>query len=78
MLKCLCGRAYVGKISRPLKTRSNIHHHDTRNPVAVHFTHASHSLLTLRYCSTELVQQTCHRGDVDSMLPKREVFWINT
>ena len=83
MLKCPCGLAYIGKTSRSLKTRisehrSNIRTHDSRSPVAVHFTTFSHSVSTLSYCGIELVKQPSRGGDLNALLLKREAFWIYT
>lgn len=83
LLKCPCGLAYVGKTTRPLKTRisehrSNIRNHDTRSPVAVHFTQASHNVSSLRYIGIELVKQPARGGDINSLILRREAFWIYT
>lgn len=83
MLKCPCGLAYVGKTTRPLKTRisehrSNIRTRDTKSPVALHFTQASHSVASLRYCGIELVKTPSRGGNVNQLLLRREAFWIYT
>ncbi len=83
MIRCPCGLAYVGKTTRPLKTRisehrSNIRNHDDRNPVAAHFTQASHNVSALRYTGIELVKPPDRGGDVNSLLLRREAFWIYT
>nr|XP_055053666.1 uncharacterized protein LOC129438772 isoform X1 [Misgurnus anguillicaudatus] len=83
MLKCPCGRAYIGKTTRPLKTRisehrSNIRNCDPKSPVAVHFTQSSHNLASLRYCGIEVVKTPPRGGDINSLLLRREAFWIYT
>lgn len=83
MLKCPCGLAYIGKTTTPLKTRisehrSNIRNHDTKSPVAIHFTEARHNVSTLRYLGIEHIQLTNRGGDINSVLFKREAFWIYT
>ncbi|XP_041922081.1 uncharacterized protein LOC121685553 [Alosa sapidissima] len=83
MLKCPCGLAYIGKTTRPLKTRisehrSNIRNHDPKSPVAVHFTQCSDNLSSLRYCGIEVVKTPTRGGDINSLLLKKEAFWIYT
>lgn len=83
LLKCPCGLGYVGKTSRPLKTRisehrSNIRNKDTKNPVAIHFTEARHNVSALRYQGIEHVTLSNRGGDINSALLKREAFWIYT
>ena len=81
MLKCPCGLAYIGKTTRPLKTRisehrSNIRNHDPKSPVAVHFTQHGHSVSTLRYSGIEVIKSPRRGGDINALLLKREAFWI--
>ena len=81
MLKCPCGLAYIGKTSRALKTRisehrSNIRNHDKKSPVAVHFSTLKHSVSTLSYVALEHVQLPRRGGDINSLLLKRELYWI--
>lgn len=83
MLRCPCGLAYIGKTTRSLKTRiaehrSNIRNHNEKSPVALHFTAASHNVSTLRYIGIEHVKCPSRGGDVNSLLLKREAFWIYT
>lgn len=83
LLKCPCGLAYVGKTSRPLKTRisehrSNIRNKDTKSPVAIHFTDKRHNVSTLKYQGIEQVKLSNRGGDINSALLKREAFWIYT
>lgn len=81
MLKCPCGLAYIGKTSRPLKIRisehrSNIRNKDTKSPVAVHFAQFHHSVSSLRYLGIELVKLPSRGGNINSLLLKREAYWI--
>ena len=83
LLKCPCGLTYVGKTSRPLKTRisehrSNICNKDTKSPVAIHFTERRYNVSALKYLGIEHVKQFNRGGDINSALLKREVFWIYT
>lgn len=81
LLKCPCGLAYVGKTSRPLRTRisehrSNIRCGDTRNPVAAHFLAAGHNVCTLRYTGIERVERPPRGGNHDRLLLQRETYHI--
>jgi len=72
LLKCSCGLAYVGKMTRPLKIRisehrSKIHNHDSKSTVVVHFSQAFHNVSSLRYCGIELVKQPSRGGDVNCL-----------
>ncbi|KAL2084518.1 hypothetical protein ACEWY4_020036 [Coilia grayii] len=83
MLRCPCGLAYIGKTTRSLKTRiaehrSNIRNHNDKSPVAIHFTAASHNVSSLRYIGIEHVKSPSRGGDVNSLLLKREAYWIYT
>lgn len=82
MLKCPCGKAYVGKTTRALKTRiaehrSTIRNGDEKSPVAVHFKQAKHNVSSLRYLGIEKVHYPRRGGDIDNLLLKREVWWID-
>ncbi len=83
MLKCPCGLAYIGKTSRALKTRKTehrcaIHNNDMKSPVAVNFNKAHHNISTLKYICIEVVEGPSRGGDVDSLLLRRELFWVYT
>lgn len=83
MLKCPCGLAYIGKTTRPLKTRitehrSNIRNHDHKSPVARHFTQFSHTVSSLKYIGIEQITPPRRGGDVNALLLKREAYWIYT
>ena len=82
MLKCPCGKAYVGKTSRALKTRiaehrSTIRNGDEKSPVALHFKQAHHNVSSLRYLGIEKVHLPRRGGDIDNLLLRREVWWIH-
>ncbi len=83
LFKCPCGLAYIGKTNRQLKTRIAEHHSTIRNQVssslvAVHFAEAKHNVSTLKYIGIESLKQPRRGGDLNSMLLKRELFWIFT
>lgn len=83
MLKCPCGLAYVGKTTRPLKQRiaehrSNIRNHDKKSPVALHFSQSQHNVSTLKYIGIEQIQLPRRGGDIDTLLLRREAYWIYT
>ena len=82
MLKCPCGKAYVGKTSRALKTRiadhrSTIRNGDDRSPVALHFKMAHHNVSSLRYIGIEKIQSPRRGGDIENLLLKKELWWIH-
>ena len=62
LITCSCPNiAYVGKTTRPLKTRiaehrSKIRTQDKTSPVAVHFAEAGHSVAAMRYIGIEHVK----------------------
>lgn len=81
LIRCPCGLAYVGKTTRPLRTRmsehrSSIRTEDERSPVAAHFKRAGHAVSALRYIGVERVDQSPRGGDRDKKLLQRETFWI--
>ncbi|XP_041929101.1 uncharacterized protein LOC121693623 [Alosa sapidissima] len=83
MLRFPCGLAYIGKTTRSLKTRiaehrSNIRNHNDKSPVAIHFTTAKHNVSSLRYTGIEHVKCPSRGGDVNSLLLRREAYWIYT
>lgn len=82
LIKCPCGLAYIGKTSRPLRTRisehrSNIRCGDVRNPVAAHFLAAGHNISTLRYIGIERVEKPPRGGNHDCLLLQRETYYIH-
>lgn len=81
LIRCPCGLAYVGKTTRPLRTRisehrSTIRTGDERSPVAAHFKRAGHAVSALRYIGVERVDQPLRGGDRGKKLLQRETFWI--
>ena len=81
MLRCQCGLCYIGKTSRPLKTRisehrSAIRNHDVKSPVAVHFTKMKHTVSSLFFLGIEQVKLPRRGGDLNTLLLKRELFYI--
>lgn len=83
MLKCPCGLAYIGKTTRSLKTRIAEHRSAIRNnvatsSVAVHFSAANHNVSTLKYIRIETIKPLRRGGDINSLLLKRELYWIHT
>ena len=81
LIRCPCGLAYVGKTSRPLRTRmsehrSNIRTGDERNPVALHFKQAGHNLGSFRYIGIERVSKPLRGGDWEKRLLQRETYYI--
>jgi hypothetical protein len=43
-----------------------------KNPVAVHFAQAGHSISSMRYIGIEMVQMSCRGGDIERKLLQRE------
>ncbi|XP_073721933.1 uncharacterized protein [Misgurnus anguillicaudatus] len=83
LLRCPCGLCYIGKTSRPLKTRISEHrcairHRDPKSPVAQHFTDLRHSVSTLQYIGIEQVKYPRRGGDINKLLLQRELYWIYT
>ena len=81
LLTCECNKSYVGKTRRALKTRisehrSAIRNCDERSPVAMHFKLAQHPVSSLRYIGIEHVTLPRRGGDIDNLLLRRELWWI--
>ena len=73
----------MGKTFRALKTRisehrSDIRTKDFRNPVALHFAEAKHCISSLKYIGIEQVKLPPRGGDINTLLLRREAFWIST
>ena len=71
----------MGKTRRALKTRisehrSAIRNGDERSPVAMHFKLAQHPVSSLRYIGIEHVTLPRRGGDIDNLLLRRELWWI--
>ena len=82
VIYCPCGKYYVGKTTRALKTRIAEHRSSIRcknllYPVAEHFLEADHPVSALRYIGIEKVPVPRRGGDLDNTLLKREAFWIH-
>ncbi|KAJ0063651.1 hypothetical protein NL108_004773 [Boleophthalmus pectinirostris] len=82
MITCPCGKAYVGKTSRALKTRiaehrSTIRCKNMNYPVAAHFVDFNHPISSLRYIGIEHVELPPRGGNLEMLLSKREHFWIH-
>ena len=81
-IKCPCPLLYVGKTSRPLRTRitehkSAIRRGDTKAPLVEHFINKSHSDSELRFWAIELIKPHPRGGDLDRTLLQREARWID-
>lgn len=82
-LTCPCGKAYIGKTSRELKQRiaehrSTIRCRNINYPVAQHFIEFNHPISSLKYTGIERIEQPKRGGNWDTMLLRREAFWIST
>ncbi|KAJ0039329.1 hypothetical protein NL108_018573 [Boleophthalmus pectinirostris] len=68
LITCLCGLAYVGCTSRPLRIRisehsSNIRWGDERNPVTAHFKKVGHNFCYCQYAGIEKVDKLSRGGN---------------
>ncbi|XP_069486826.1 uncharacterized protein [Ambystoma mexicanum] len=82
MLKCPCGKVYVGQTKRPVKSRlsehkSNIRCNNQYSPVARHFNMQKHTIAQLKYQVLEVVKRPTRGGDYQSLLLQREAYWID-
>ena len=82
LISCACGKSYVGKTSRALKTRiaehrSTIRCKNMNYPVAAHFAEANHPISSFRYIGIEHVTLPPRGGNLDLLLSRREHFWIS-
>ncbi|KAE8608009.1 hypothetical protein XENTR_v10011364 [Xenopus tropicalis] len=82
ILKCPCGKLYVGETTRPLTTKIGEHKSDIRlgkvtSPVARHFQAERHQVSQLRYMGIERVCMPKRGGDRELLLKQRELKWIN-
>ncbi|KAL2101113.1 hypothetical protein ACEWY4_002874 [Coilia grayii] len=83
LITCPCNKQYVGKTSRPIKTRiiehnSAIRRRDDKAPVAQHFMEAGHPLSSLSFTVIEHITHARRGGDLNRRLLQRECFWIWT
>ena len=77
-----CVKCYVGKTNRALKSRiaehcSIIRCKNLNSPVAVHFTQFNHLVSSLKYLAIEKVSFPPRGGNLDTLLARREHFWIS-
>ncbi|XP_078513690.1 uncharacterized protein LOC144772893 [Lissotriton helveticus] len=80
MMKCPCGKAYVGQTERKLKTRltehkSNIRTKALKSAVAAHFVEHNHQINQIKACILEIVEKN-EETDNRKVLLKRENHWI--
>ncbi|OCT82773.1 hypothetical protein XELAEV_18025307mg [Xenopus laevis] len=85
LLKCPCGKGYVGQTSRSIKTRIKEHRGNIRNykqgsptdtTVSRHFNLANHNQTQLKWMVLEVIQTPQRGGDMKQYLSQRETFWI--
>ena len=83
-LECPCGRFYIGRTKRKLKTRLAEHKQAIRTvnpqyPMAMHYKEANHgSCESLKICGIEHIQESIRGGDRLKHLLQKESFWIYT
>ncbi len=83
LIRCPCGLSYVGNTSRQLKQRisehkSSIRRKDINYPVAAHFLSFNHDVSSLCFLGIEKVLVPLRGGDIETLLLRRELFWIVT
>lgn len=83
LLKCPCGKGYVGQTTRELRVRvgehrSAIRRGDLTSPVAKHFLEAQHSVAQLRFMAIEQIKRPKRGGNMVNLLLRRELHWIYT
>ena len=84
MLKCPCGKVYVGQTKRNLKVRIAEHKAAIRNgnmeyAIARHYKERGHgSTASLKFMGIEKVTLPPRGGDMKKLLLQREAFWIFT
>lgn len=81
LLKCPCGKTYVGKTNRALKVRisehrSAIRRHDLNSSIARHFLALQHQVSQLRFMAIEQVRLPKRGGDLIKHTLQRELHWI--
>ncbi|XP_041424662.1 uncharacterized protein LOC121395364 [Xenopus laevis] len=86
VLKCPCGKLYVGKTIRSVNTRIKEHKNAIRNfkantytdtSVSRHFSEARHNVCQLKWKVLEVVPKMSKGGDRNNLLLQRESRWIN-
>ncbi|XP_041445717.1 uncharacterized protein LOC121402912 [Xenopus laevis] len=85
LLKCPCGKVYIGQTSRSVKERIKEHKGNIRNytpntstdtAVSRHFAEYHHNVAQLRWLVVEVVKQQTRGGDRKKALLQREAVWI--
>ncbi|XP_041434485.1 uncharacterized protein LOC121398936 [Xenopus laevis] len=85
LLKCPCGKVYVGQTIRPVKERIKEHKSDIRNyntntptdtSVSRHFFSNKHNQSQLKWLVLEVVTKPQRGGDIKKLLLQREAVWI--
>ncbi|XP_069507297.1 uncharacterized protein [Ambystoma mexicanum] len=81
-IKCPCGKLYVGQTTRAVKERitehkSNIRCKNTKSPLARHFMEHHHTVAQIKFQVLEVVKKPHRGGDYQSILSRRETFWIH-
>lgn len=80
MLKCPCGKVYVGQTECKMKVRLNEHKSNIRtrynkSTVAMHFEEAGHNASQLKFCVLETIEKQENMDNRRSLL-RRENYWI--
>ncbi|OCT76189.1 hypothetical protein XELAEV_18031384mg [Xenopus laevis] len=86
MIKCPCGKAYVGKTKRQIRVRIGEHKRSIDNcdldrmkyvtPVSRHFKTHGHNSKQLRWLVLQVVKFPMRGGNQDKILLQQEVLWI--
>ncbi|OCT91454.1 hypothetical protein XELAEV_18014508mg [Xenopus laevis] len=86
MLKCPCGKAYVGKTKRQMKMHIEKHKRSIDNCdldrmkyvflVSIHFKNHGHNSSLLRWLVLQIVKFLWQGGNLDRLLLQQEFFWI--
>lgn len=87
MLKCPCGKAYVGKTKREVRKRIGEHKRSITNcdlekqisvtPVSRHFRMQGHNSNQLRWLVLQIVNTPPRGGDFNRILLQNEIRWID-
>ncbi|OCT78255.1 hypothetical protein XELAEV_18029364mg [Xenopus laevis] len=80
MLKCPCGKVYIGQTYRPIKERIKEHRGNIKNfkvntytntPVSRHFNQNRHNMSQLKWLVLEVIQRPRRGGDTKKLLLQR-------
>ncbi|OCT94668.1 hypothetical protein XELAEV_18012353mg [Xenopus laevis] len=87
MLKCPCGKAYVGKTKREIRVRIGEHKRAIDNcdlekqkyvaPVSKHFKEQGHNSKQLRWMVLQIVDTPSRGGNYNRLLLQKETMWID-